>query len=608
MLKKIVLVLMGLFFTLIFTNKSFATYTIYLRAEAINKVMPDGTVIPMWGFARDTSFESHDGEVTVPGPVITVPESENDLEIYLENNLPVPISLVIPGQYLDNNGPVRNPSGRIQSFSHETPPNNTVPVKYEWQNFKAGTYLLHSGTEPAIQVPMGLYCVIKKNASTGQAYGPNTTFSDETVLVFSEVDPELNSQVNSNPGIGTISSINFKQKYLLLNGMPYFSGKSPIDLGVAGSPKLIRIVNAGVKDRVFSMVDVPFKAIAEDGNEYPYHQNLLALIVSAGQTKDVIFTPIDPGYYPVIDRKLGLSNYTNTTGGLLAYLKVRSANEYTLNVNKAGTGSGKVVVISKPGGIECGNDCSETYNENTVVRLKAIPDENNKFTGWSGACSGVGDCEIVLSSNMTVTANFAPLPNIIVNTPNGGEILPTGSNYLISWQSPNNAVKFNLFYSVNNGSSWFTIAKNITRKDYLWNVPAINNNTKKALIRVVGYNTSNSQVGIDKSDAPFTIEVMKVTYPNSSGLTFSSGTPWQITWITNLTKSPVANTVVQVSTNGGLTWKTLATLNGNPGTYSGTVPAVSSVSNKCLVRVILRNSNNVVIGSDVSDNFFTITP
>jgi hypothetical protein len=220
----------------------------------------------------------------------------------------------------------------------------------------------------------------------------------------------------------------------------------------------------------------------------------------------------------------------------------------------------------------------------------------------------MGDCEVNVSSNITITANFAPLSNVIVITPNGGEVLQSGSNYLIKWQAPSNAVRFSVFYSLNNGASWTLIARNVTRKDYFWNVPAISNNNKRAMIRVIGYNASNVQVGLDRSDAPFTIEVVKVTSPNNSGLVFTSGSPWQITWNTYLTVQPVASTVVQYSINGGLSWRTLATLSGNPGVYNGNVPVVTTTTTRGLVRVILRSSRNTVIGFDTSDNLFTINP
>jgi hypothetical protein len=45
----------------------------FLRADVTTKTMPDGNVIPMWGFALDSAFGALDGNVTVPGPLLTVP-------------------------------------------------------------------------------------------------------------------------------------------------------------------------------------------------------------------------------------------------------------------------------------------------------------------------------------------------------------------------------------------------------------------------------------------------------------------------------------------------------------------------------------------------------
>ena len=79
--------------------------------------------------------------------------------------------------------------------------------------------------------------------------------------------------------------------------------------------------------------------------------------------------------------------------------------QYTLTVTKAGTGSG--TVASNPAGINCGADCSETYNQGTSVTLTATPDSGSTFTGWSGACSGTGACIVNMTSDKAVTATFA---------------------------------------------------------------------------------------------------------------------------------------------------------------------------------------------------------
>ena len=78
--------------------------------------------------------------------------------------------------------------------------------------------------------------------------------------------------------------------------------------------------------------------------------------------------------------------------------------QYTLTVTKSGTGSG--TVTSNPAGINCGADCSETYNQGTSVTLTPAPDAGSTFTGWSGACSGAGACTVSMTSDKTVTATF----------------------------------------------------------------------------------------------------------------------------------------------------------------------------------------------------------
>src|SRR5207244_8485831 len=67
-----------------------------------------------------------------------------------------------------------------------------------------------------------------------------------------------------------------------------------------------------------------------------------------------------------------------------------NAQRFTLTVNKAGTGSG--TVTSSPAGIDCGTSCSADYASGTLVTLTAAASAGSTFTGWSGGCSGTGDC------------------------------------------------------------------------------------------------------------------------------------------------------------------------------------------------------------------------
>jgi hypothetical protein len=84
----------------------------------------------------------------------------------------------------------------------------------------------------------------------------------------------------------------------------------------------------------------------------------------------------------------------------------------TLDVSLAGPGSGGVA--SLPAGIACPSDCSEDYADGTPVALAATPGPGSYFAGWSGACTGSGGCDLVLSANRAVTATFGLLHTLTV--------------------------------------------------------------------------------------------------------------------------------------------------------------------------------------------------
>jgi uncharacterized repeat protein (TIGR03803 family) len=89
-----------------------------------------------------------------------------------------------------------------------------------------------------------------------------------------------------------------------------------------------------------------------------------------------------------------------------AFLTVVGAvTTYQLTVSIAGTGTG--TVTSSPLGINCGTICSTTFATGTVV-LTANSGSGSIFTGWSGACSGTGTCDVSMTEAQSVTATFAP--------------------------------------------------------------------------------------------------------------------------------------------------------------------------------------------------------
>ena len=76
----------------------------------------------------------------------------------------------------------------------------------------------------------------------------------------------------------------------------------------------------------------------------------------------------------------------------------------TLEVTIVGTGSG--VVTSNDQEINCPADCNAEHIPGDQLILMALADAGSVFAGWSGACSGTGDCQIVAGGDLVVSATF----------------------------------------------------------------------------------------------------------------------------------------------------------------------------------------------------------
>jgi len=86
------------------------------------------------------------------------------------------------------------------------------------------------------------------------------------------------------------------------------------------------------------------------------------------------------------------------------------AENHTLTVTRTGNGT----VTSSPAGIDCGSDCTQDYNEGTVITLTASPDSSWTFTGWGGACTGTEDCLVTMDSDKSVSATFTYIDTVYV--------------------------------------------------------------------------------------------------------------------------------------------------------------------------------------------------
>lgn len=77
-------------------------------------------------------------------------------------------------------------------------------------------------------------------------------------------------------------------------------------------------------------------------------------------------------------------------------------NTYTLTLAVSGAGGS---ISASPGAV-CPGNCSQDFAGGTVVTLTPTPDSGALFSGWSGACSGAGSCQVTMNTAKSVTATF----------------------------------------------------------------------------------------------------------------------------------------------------------------------------------------------------------
>jgi FtsP/CotA-like multicopper oxidase with cupredoxin domain len=341
--KSLIRLVAGLVLAVFLAPPSFAA-DIYLVAKGFTKTMPDAEIVPMWGFATDADGildTVGDETPTAPGPPIELSGSDTVLNIHVRNDLTDAISIIIPGQPTDLN-PVRFTDSlgrsRVSSFTDVTLPDGGQHT-YSWTNVRPGTFIYQSGSHPSVQVPMGLYGAMKKDAAPGNAYFA-TPYTKDEVIFLSEIDPVLNSAVTDGK-YGTVdypSTLNYKPSYFLVNGEPFDSaatGLSTIAAGNVSDTILLRFLNAGLMTHVPTIDGLYMDIIAEDGNLYPYPKDQYSLLLPAGKTIDAILKQKETGLYPIYDRRLYLTSAAVTNGGMLNYLEVSSTVGAPVALNDA---------------------------------------------------------------------------------------------------------------------------------------------------------------------------------------------------------------------------------------------------------------------------------
>ncbi len=170
-----------------------------LRAGADYISTADGNSIYAWGYAHDPDGSGPlTGTMQYPGPTLIVNQGDT-ITINLSNTLPVPVSIIFPGQQGVTS--IGGAAGLLTQEAVAMSGGTPGTVSYTFTATHAGTYHYHSGTQPALQVEMGLMgaLIVRPSAVADplhQAYShPDTAFAREHLFVLTEIDPLIHQQV-----------------------------------------------------------------------------------------------------------------------------------------------------------------------------------------------------------------------------------------------------------------------------------------------------------------------------------------------------------------------------------------------------------------------------
>lgn len=288
----------------------------------------DGGSIYMWGYSAPNG-----STMQLPGPTLIVPEGQL-ITVTLNNDLPNAAgntSIVFPGHEVSFSGGVDG------DLTQEAAPGGSVT--YTFTAGQPGTYQYHSGSQPDLQVEMGLYGTLIVRPSmpvpagmAGCAYNHvDSCYDREFLYVLSEIDLDIHEEAAQQAGsegqivmpLGAYVS-----EYWLMNGRAAPDTMAPDNATALptqpygslttmhpGEKLLVRLVGAGREMHPFHTHGNHVRVLAHDGRmmltettDSLAGPTLFTIPTLPGGTVDAIFEWTGKG--------LGWDMYGHSAGGV----------------------------------------------------------------------------------------------------------------------------------------------------------------------------------------------------------------------------------------------------------------------------------------------------
>ncbi len=342
--------------------------TFNLTASADYVSQPDGSMIYSWGYGCTTApagflpalATGSQGPAAncplmqLPGPTMIVREGDT-VTVNLTNSLPPAAgnaSIVFPGFKVTASPVVTTATGPKGGLLATEAPNGGV-VSYTFIADKPGTYAYYSGTQPALQIEMGLFgaivvlpstapagCVAGSYSLAASAYDHAATcYNREYLFQFSEIDSRIHDQALAQVMACPVATATAPCPQINVTMEPYrpnfylINGRSmPDDMDTAysanlphqpynGNPHmhpgerlLMRVIGQGRWQHPFHFHGNHARVLARDGNLMLAKSDptklagplLFTIPTVSGQSVDAIFTWTGKGLnWDVYNHKAG---------------------------------------------------------------------------------------------------------------------------------------------------------------------------------------------------------------------------------------------------------------------------------------------------------------
>jgi FtsP/CotA-like multicopper oxidase with cupredoxin domain len=244
-----------------------------------------------WDLMADVRVRVWGYNGQLPGPELRVTEGDT-VRVTLKNELPVPTTIHWHGLN------VPNAMDGVAGL-------NQAPVKpgetftYEFIATPAGTRWYHSHTDPALQVPMGLY-----GALVVEPRQPEATYDREYTLMLAEWDTELTPGVAAGtdpigPKDAMLRGGELGADLFLINGKMH--GAIPPLMVAEGERVLVRLIHTGAIPHPIHTHGHSFQIVATDGNPVPEMARLTkdTVLIGPAERYDLAFTADNPGVWMV---------------------------------------------------------------------------------------------------------------------------------------------------------------------------------------------------------------------------------------------------------------------------------------------------------------------